>query len=291
MDDVSLRLEHAIDADATLSFAWRFRTDVSTWDDPPATFSIDGPFVVGAHGVTTMPGQPAVRWRVGDVRFEESFVIDIKLDGAKIAFTWMFAESCVGSTRLTQRIELSGTNAGAYAELVRAGFGSTLRDGMERIGRRIGQAFAVHLIIDNLDGFVERFAACTLRREEWTHEAHLAVGSWHVDRYGADEALTRLRAGIRRLNESLGGANTETAGYHETITCAYVRLLAECLARYPAGLPLAERVADILAGPMADRHILDRFYSRDRLMSALGRAEWIEPDVAPLDIATVFCDM
>jgi hypothetical protein len=146
-------------------------------------------------------------------------------------------------------------------------------------------------LLENLDDFVARFAACTLRREEWTHQAHLAVGSWHVDRYGPDEALTRLRAGIRRLNESLGGANTATAGYHETITCAYVRLLAECLARYPAKMPLEKRVAGILAGPMADRHILDRFYTRERLMSALGRAAWIEPDVAPLDIAAVFSDM
>ena len=53
-----------------------------------------------------------------------------------------------------------------------------------------------------------RFTALTLPKEAWTHAAHLTVGTWHVDRYGAADALPRLRAGIRRLNESHGNENT-----------------------------------------------------------------------------------
>jgi hypothetical protein len=34
---------------------------------------------------------------------------------------------------VTQRIELSGSNAGAYAREVQAGFGSNLSDGMQRL--------------------------------------------------------------------------------------------------------------------------------------------------------------
>ena len=41
----------------------------------------------------------------------------------------------------------------------------------------------------------------------------------------------RLRSGIRRLNESHGGVNSATDGYHETITAAYVQLLAQYLER------------------------------------------------------------
>ena len=62
------------------------------------------------------------------------------------------------------------------------------------------------------DALAARFTALTLRKDEWTHAAHLTVGAWHVDRYGAADALTRLREGIRRLNESHGNENSATAG-------------------------------------------------------------------------------
>ena len=127
-----------------------------------------------------------------------------------------------------------------------------------------------------------RFTALTLPKDEWTHAAHLTVGAWHVDRYGPVEALTLLRDGIRRLNESHGNINTATDGYHETITAAYVTLLAAYVEACPLGLPLSTRVEHLLAGPLAGRDMLLTFYSRERLMSVEARARWVEPDLAPL---------
>jgi hypothetical protein len=112
------------------------------------------------------------------------------------------------------------------------------------------------------------------------------VGAWHVDRYGADEALMRLRDGIRRLNVSIGGANTPSSGYHETITAAYVRLLAAYLDACPPGLPLAAGVDRLLASPFGERDMLLAFYSRERLLSADARAHWVDPDLAPLRLET-----
>jgi hypothetical protein len=112
--------------------------------------------------------------------------------------------------------------------------------------------------------------------------AHLCVGAWHVDRFGADEALAMLRAGIRRLNDSHGVANSPTSGYHETITVAYVRLIDAFLASFPDGTPLETRVANLADGPLADKALLLRFWSKDLLMSAAARREWVAPDLAPL---------
>lgn len=139
--------------------------------------------------------------------------------------------------------------------------------------------------MQDIDDFVARFQACTLRKEEWTHHAHLVVGLWHVDRVGAEDALVRLRGGIRRLNESFGGANTATSGYHETITAAYVTLLAQFLDRRKHGESLADLVARLLDGPLAAKDILLVFYSSERLMSTEARTTWVEPDRAPLQIA------
>jgi hypothetical protein len=127
-----------------------------------------------------------------------------------------------------------------------------------------------------------RFTALALAKEEWTHAAHLTVGAWHVDRYGASGALAVLRDGIKRLNVSIGGANTTTSGYHETITAAYVTLIAAFLDGCPPDLPLAVRLERLLASSLAGRDILFSFYSRERLMSMEARARWVEPDLRPV---------
>ena len=135
------------------------------------------------------------------------------------------------------------------------------------------------------DEVAERFAQCRISHADWTHQAHLVVGLWHVHRFGAEKALELLRQGIRRLNDSHGTPNSVTRGYHETITRAYVLLLAQFLAAGRADAPLRERTAELLAGPLADKDALLRFYSRERLMSPEARAEWVAPDIAGADLS------
>jgi hypothetical protein len=127
----------------------------------------------------------------------------------------------------------------------------------------------------DVEDLVARFSGCTLPKPERTHHAHLTVGLWHVRQYGADEALTRLRAGIRRLNDSHGTPNSATRGYHETITRAYVMLLTDFLASCPESLD--EQVARLLQSPVAEKDYLLRFYSSEQLMSPEARAGWVAP--------------
>src|SRR5262245_59822939 len=89
-----------------------------------------------------------------------------------------------------------------------------------------------------LDDLVTRFRACTLPKKEWTHAAHLVVGLWHVSQGGARKALRHLRARIRRLNDAHGTINSATSGYHETVTAAYVLLIAAFLDARPRTEPL-----------------------------------------------------
>jgi 4-hydroxy-tetrahydrodipicolinate synthase len=123
-----------------------------------------------------------------------------------------------------------------------------------------------------------RFAAQEVPASEWTHRAHLMTGAWHVHHLGPDAALRAMREGILRLNKVHGTLETPTRGYHETITRAYVELLAVFLAGFPEGTPLGTRVAAMLAHPLAGRDALLAFYPRDRLMSAEARSAWLEPE-------------
>lgn len=138
--------------------------------------------------------------------------------------------------------------------------------------------------VTDLEHLVERFIAATLPREEWTHLSHLAVGLWHVDRYGAGEALTRLRSGIRHLNDCHGTINSASSGYHETITRAYVQLLAAFNERCGPEMPLPERVSRLFKSKLAQKDALLQFYSSAALMSGKARAEWVEPDIAPIGL-------
>jgi len=134
----------------------------------------------------------------------------------------------------------------------------------------------------HIDALAARFEAAAIPALEWTHETHLVVGTWHVARFGADAALERLRAGIRALNAAHGTVNSDTRGYHETITRVYVRLLDGFLRARPAGEPLDDAVAALLAGPLAAREAVLRHYSRARLFSVEARRGWVEPDLEPL---------
>jgi hypothetical protein len=132
-----------------------------------------------------------------------------------------------------------------------------------------------------LDDLAAAFLDGTLPRAEWTHEAHLSVGAWHVHHHGPEAALPLLRARIRDLNDRHGTVNSATSGYHETITAAYVRLIADFLAA-AAPAELEPQVAALLASPLAERAALFRYWSRERLLSPEARAAWLPPDLAPL---------
>ena len=133
MADEPLVLEHSIEADVSPAFAWKFRTDIATWHDPPATFLLDGPFAEGSRGTTLMPGQDPLPWWIRDVQTGRSFAIEVPLDQATLRFEWHLRAVSERRTKLTQRIILFGSNAATYRQQVETGFGTSLGAGMERI--------------------------------------------------------------------------------------------------------------------------------------------------------------
>jgi hypothetical protein len=139
-------------------------------------------------------------------------------------------------------------------------------------------------MFSSLEELVAAFCAGTLPRAAWTHAAHLRVGAWHVHHHGAAAALGLLRERIRRLNDRHGTVSSDTSGYHETITAAYVRLIELFLAAPSREVELPVRVEALVAGPLGERSVLLRFWSREVLMSPAARRGWVAPDLAPLSL-------
>ena len=128
----------------------------------------------------------------------------------------------------------------------------------------------------------EGLLACALERPEWSHEAHIAACLYLiVERPDImpERDLPRL---IRRFNESVGGINDETQGYHETITQCFVRAVRYYLARTDPALPFVDKVNGLLLAEEGRRGWPLGYYSPERLFSVEARLGWVEPDLAPL---------
>lgn len=128
---------------------------------------------------------------------------------------------------------------------------------------------------------VRDFESCALRRELWTHAAHLRVALWYLLRCEWDEAVALTRRGILRYNEASGVANTPASGYHETLTIFWLRTVRRFLESRRDVVGDVDRLADELVAS-ADKNLPLVFYTRERLMSPEARAVWVEPDLKSL---------
>jgi hypothetical protein len=128
----------------------------------------------------------------------------------------------------------------------------------------------------------EGLLARALPKEEWTHEAHLAATLWlTVERPGIVPERD-LPAIIRAYNESVGGINDETQGYHETITFCFLAGIRQHLRRTDPGLPLVGKVNGLLEAEQGRRDWPLGFYSRALLFSPAVRLGFVAPDLASL---------
>jgi hypothetical protein len=126
----------------------------------------------------------------------------------------------------------------------------------------------------------EGLLARTLSRAEWTHEVHLAATTYLLLRRPDVEIDKELPGIIRRFNESVGGVNSDTEGYHETITRAFLHGVRLFLSEADPSEPLHELVNELLLSPMGRRDWALRFYSPAKLFSVEARRAFVPPDVA-----------
>lgn len=121
----------------------------------------------------------------------------------------------------------------------------------------------------------------SLPKEEWTHAAHFAAVLWLLKRDGAPAVSREMPDLIRTYNVGTGGVNSDTEGYHETITQASIRAAANMLAMNPDA-PLHEVLGDLMATSLGRSDWLLAYWSKDVLFSVEARRKWVEPDLAAL---------
>ena len=133
--------------------------------------------------------------------------------------------------------------------------------------------------------FLDGFERCTLPEEKWTHEAHFRM-AWLYLRREPNEAaaLEKAREGIKRYNAARGGPPDK---YHETVTVAYVRLVASRMRQNGTAASGEAFVAE--NGDLIGTYpgTLLHYYSEERLFSQEAHESFLEPDLKPLPSGAV----
>ena len=120
---------------------------------------------------------------------------------------------------------------------------------------------------ESLDTFIDQWERGVLPKSEWTHAAHITVGTCYVLRYGAT-ALDRIREGILRYNAAVGTANTDSSGYHETLTRFWYSILVVTIDGITDPLKAA-RLNVTKYGASSGLH--KRFYSTDIVRDVIAK--------------------
>ena len=107
------QFQHSVDCNATRQFAWNYWTNIANWNDPPASFHLDGPFDIGSRLTTSLPGQ-TLHSVVRDLKANREATIEMQLPDAILSFQWVFEDLCEDRTRITQRLVLTGPNAKSF---------------------------------------------------------------------------------------------------------------------------------------------------------------------------------
>src|SRR5687767_14333536 len=82
------------------------------------------------------------------------------------------------------------------------------------------------------DDFLRQFEACILPLDQWHHRAHLKVAYLYLTMLDFESAAQRVRDGIRAYNSTHQIEDTPTSGYHETMTMAWLHIIAAMLSEY-----------------------------------------------------------
>ena len=145
------------------------------------------------------------------------------------------------------------------------------------------------------DEFLTKFEQRLIGRAQWTHAAHVRMAWLYVARTGTYRAARgKVRSGIKKLNQAFlaqsvapcgvtpppePAAEPKSVGFHETITTAFVRLVASRARPGEKFAAFRKRNPDLF-----DRKLsaLLAHYTPGLLFSDGAKAKFAQPDRAPL---------
>ncbi|HWX25024.1 MAG TPA: hypothetical protein VN083_08285 [Vicinamibacteria bacterium] len=126
------------------------------------------------------------------------------------------------------------------------------------------------------DAFLKAFEAATIPNGAFHHRDHIRLSWIYLRRLGREAGTRQILDGIRAFAAVHGAQRL----YHETITRAWIHLVAGRLEEDPGGESFEDFVT---AHPdLLQKTYLHTFFTAGLLGSEKARACWVEPDRCPL---------
>lgn len=121
--------EFSIETTATPEAVWSLFHDVDgwkTWNAGIEAIALDGPFSAGSELTMKPPGQDAMRSRLVDVRENECFVDETRVDALVITVAHRIERLEAGGARVTYAVDAAGPGAAEIGPMVASDFPEVL---------------------------------------------------------------------------------------------------------------------------------------------------------------------
>src|SRR5690348_7475949 len=122
--------------------------------------------------------------------------------------------------------------------------------------------------------FMRQFENCTLSADCFHHADHVRMAYLYASRYPILEAIERFSCALKKFAASQG----KPERYHQTITWAYMLLIAERKARVSDQESWEEFKSNNPDLMNWQQNILHQYYRDETLKSVLARQIFIFPD-------------
>lgn len=135
--------------------------------------------------------------------------------------------------------------------------------------------------LQEINNIVEAFSQKQLPKTKWNHTAHIIVALWHNWHFDFEEAFEKVKAKIIEYNISVGTVNSETSGYHDTLTKFWMLHTKSYLDRGHFDT-LNEALNKFLNSEESNKDLPLKYYSKELLFSKKCRLKWESSDIASL---------
>ena len=133
---------------------------------------------------------------------------------------------------------------------------------------------------------LRQFEDLTLPFEKWTHRTHVKVAYLYLSQFGLEDAIDRMRAGIKAYNAVNEVPEGPMSGYNETTTQAFLRIVHATLVAYGDAFPTDDADSFCDTHPhLLSKSVLRLFYSPAQRLHPDAKTQFVLPDLAPLPVA------
>ncbi|MEQ9261752.1 MAG: hypothetical protein RLP14_01190 [Owenweeksia sp.] len=126
--------------------------------------------------------------------------------------------------------------------------------------------------------FEQQFINCELNPEIFTHEAHLRLAWINIERYGMEEAETKIQKQLQKFVGFVGAKDK----YNTTLTIAAIKAVYHFMLKSDSN-SFEEFIAEFPRLKYKFKELMSCHYGVDIYNSEKAKAKYLEPDLLPFD--------